>query len=49
MDRVNRGEQAQAVMDDLWFPNIRDGAEGVCFIENCVASADNGSIWIDYK
>ena len=38
MDRVNHGENADAVMRDLWFPNIRDGAEGVRFIENCVRS-----------
>lgn len=49
MDRVNRGENADAVMSDLWFPNIRDGAEGVRFIENCVRSSDVGSAWVDYQ
>lgn len=49
MDRVNHGEGAEDVMNDMWFPNIRDGAEGVRFIENCVRSADNGSIWVSYQ
>ena len=48
MDRVNRGERAGEVMDNLWFPNIRDGAEGVRFIEKCVCSADQGSVWVTY-
>ncbi len=34
---------------DLWYPNVRDGVEGVRFIENCVRSADNGAVWVDYK
>ena len=49
MDRVNHGENADAVMRDLWFPNIQDGAEGVRFIENCVRSSDVGSAWVDYQ
>ena len=49
MDRVNRGEKAEEVMNTLWFPNIMDGVEGVRFIENCVRSADAGSVWVDYK
>lgn len=49
MHRVSCGESANAVMDDLWFPNIRDGAQGVRFIENCVRSSDTGSSWIDYR
>ena len=49
MDRVNRGEKAEEVMNTLWFPNIMGGVEGVRFIENCVRSADAGSVWVDYK
>ena len=48
MDRVDHGEQSNAVMDSFWFPNIRDGAQGVRFIEKCVRSADAGSVWVDY-
>lgn len=35
-------------LKNLWYPNIDDGAEGVKFIEKCVESADNGSIWVKY-
>lgn len=49
MDRVNHGEQASDVMNEMWFPNITDGAQGVRFIENCVRSADEGSVWVEYK
>lgn len=49
MDRVNKGEIAKAVTDEIGFPSIYAVAEGVRFIENCVESADNGSIWIEYK
>ncbi len=33
---------------DYWFPGIEDGIEGVRFVENCVKSADNGAVWVDY-
>lgn len=46
MDFVNSGQTAESVMESLWFPNIRDGAEGVRFVENCVRSADSGSVWV---
>ena len=49
MDRVNKGETAKVVTDEIGFPSIYAGAEGVRFIENCVESADNGSVWVDYK
>ena len=48
MDRVNKGVKASKVMDSLWFPSIRDGAEGVRFVEKCVSSADQGSVWVNY-
>ena len=48
MDRVIHGESSNVVMDDIWFPNIRDGAEGVRFIENCVRSSDQDSVWVNY-
>lgn len=49
MNQVKHGEQAANMMQRLWFPNILDGAEGVRFIENCVQSADNGSVWVEYR
>lgn len=41
-------ENNQEVKNNLWYPNVNDGAEGVKFIEKCVESADNGSIWVKY-
>ena len=34
---------------DFWYPNVLDGREGVRWVENCVRSADNGAVWVDYK
>ena len=36
-------------MNDVWYPGIEAGVEGVRWVENCVRSADNGSIWVDYQ
>jgi len=33
----------------LEFPGIQSGIDGVRFLENCVDSADNGSVWVDFK
>ncbi len=38
-----------SITKDLWYPGIDAGINGVKFLEKCVASADNGSIWIDYE
>jgi len=45
---------AKIVGDDslaknLWYPGIDAGINGVKFLEKCVESADNGSVWVDYK
>lgn len=34
---------------DFWYPDAKAGIEGVRWVENCVRSADNGGIWVDYK
>ena len=34
---------------DYWFPGIKDGINGVRFVERCVQSADHGAVWVDYK
>lgn len=34
---------------DFWYPSVEDGIEGVRWVENCVRSADNGAVWVDYK
>ncbi len=49
-----RVELAMAAADkgetvDFWYPNIHAGVEGVRWVENCVRSADNGAVWVDYE
>lgn len=33
---------------DFWYPDVEAGANGIKWIEKCVESADNGSIWVDF-
>jgi predicted dehydrogenase len=47
MDAKNRGDEEFLKM--LVYPDIDSGLEGVRWIENCVESADNGAIWVDFK
>jgi predicted dehydrogenase len=52
--RFGLAMQAKIVGDDtlaenLWYPGIDAGINGVKFLEKCVESADNGSVWVDYK
>lgn len=39
----------KAALSSLEFPGIDAGLDGVRFLENCVKSADNGAVWVDYK
>lgn len=34
---------------DFWYPDVHAGKEGVRWVENCVRSADQGAVWVDYK
>lgn len=34
---------------DFWYPDIHAGVEGVRWVENCVRSADQGGVWVDYE
>lgn len=36
-------------LEDLVFPGVDAGLEGVRWVENCVRSADAGGIWVDYR
>lgn len=50
----SRFAQAMAAADkgekvDFWYPDIHAGVEGVRWVENCVRSAENGAVWVDYK
>lgn len=33
---------------DFWYPDINAGANGIKWLEKCVESADNGSVWVDF-
>lgn len=33
----------------LRYPGIEAGIEGVRWVENCVRSADQGGVWVDYR
>ena len=47
MDAMNKGDKE--TLDNLWYPDVNAGLEGVRWIENCVESADNDCKWVDYK
>ena len=34
---------------DFWYPDVKAGAQGIKWIEKCVESANNGSVWVDYE
>ncbi|MFT0802825.1 Gfo/Idh/MocA family oxidoreductase [Bacillus swezeyi] len=35
-------------LEGVWYPGIKAGVEGIRWVENCVRSADQGAVWIDY-
>ena len=39
----------ESLAENLWYPGIDAGISGVKFLEKCVESADNGSIWVDFQ
>lgn len=45
MEAADRGE----TLEDIWYPGIEAGVEGVRWVENCVRSADNGAVWVEYQ
>lgn len=44
---TQRGDRQ--TLENLIYPDIDAGLEGVRWIENCVRSADNGSTWVNYE
>ena len=47
---INRERgRAPAGIEELVFPDVDAGLEGVRWVENCVRSADAGGIWLDYR
>lgn len=47
IDAKNRGDES--TLEQLIYPGIEAGVDGVHWIENCVNSADNDSQWVEYK
>jgi len=47
IDAKIRGDQE--TLDTLVYPDINAGLEGVRWIENCVRSADQGAVWVDFE
>jgi predicted dehydrogenase len=47
IDAQNRGDKE--FLKTFVYPDINAGLEGVRWIENCVRSANEGSVWVDFK
>ena len=46
MDAADRGDKE--TLKQIVFPGVEAGLMGVRFLEHCVQSADNGSVWVDF-
>lgn len=46
MDAATRKDHA--VLDNLWYPDVRAGAMGVKFVNACIESADAGAVWKEF-
>jgi predicted dehydrogenase len=44
MEEKDRGDRCS-----VRYPDIHAGIEGVRWVENCVRSADQGGVWVDYR
>lgn len=47
IDAKNRGDEE--TLENLVYPDIDAGIDGVHWIEKCVESAEKGAVWVDYK
>ncbi|AKI91275.1 oxidoreductase [Bacillus subtilis] len=47
IDAKNREEEE--ILNNLVYPDIDAGIEGIRWIENCVRSANQGSVWVEFK
>ncbi len=47
MDAASRNDQE--FLKTFWYPNVHEGAEGVKFVEACVASDKEGAAWVSVK
>lgn len=46
MDRASQGGKVGE--EDFWYPDVKAGYEGVKWVNKCVESADNGSVWVNF-
>jgi predicted dehydrogenase len=46
MEATDRGDTAR--LSQIRYPGIDAGVEGVRWVANCVRSADQGGVWVDY-
>lgn len=47
IDAKNRNDEE--TLQNLVYPDIDAGLDGIRWIENCVRSADNGSAWVEFE
>jgi len=47
IDAKRRGDEA--FLQSHHYPGIEAGTEGVRWLENCVRSAEGGSVWVDFR
>ncbi|PKG21746.1 Gfo/Idh/MocA family protein [Niallia nealsonii] len=47
IDAKSRGDEE--TLKNLVYPDIDAGLEGVRWIENCVRSAENGAVWVNFE
>lgn len=47
IDAKNRNDDE--TLNKLIYPGIKAGTDGVRWLENCVKSADAGSVWVDFE
>jgi len=47
IDAKNRHDER--TLKNLVYPDMNAGLDGIYWIENCVRSANNGSVWVDYQ
>ncbi|MDR1349281.1 MAG: Gfo/Idh/MocA family oxidoreductase [Zoogloeaceae bacterium] len=47
IDAKRRGDPK--TLDELVYPDLKAGVEGIRWVRNCVRSADAGAVWIDFQ
>ncbi len=46
---ISRAEGKAFESKDTIYPNVYDGAEGMMFIEKCVASSNDNGAWLPFR